>query len=166
MNVCNCDFMDRHHWVRTTKILIYLHIYWLNMKISIWLRAPLIDDPSVINDSDLMTTINIHTLWHILWSPHDLLLSILPHDMIMLNKIPVCGDTLITIHDRILMNSPRKFDRAVSFCPPVVTVRSLCAASWLWWHCLHYWVVIWVAGLFNFHLNRTVYGVCHNQNTL
>ena len=28
------------------------------------------------------------------------------------------------------------------------------------WVCLHYWVVIWVAGKFNFHLYYTVYGVC------
>ena len=32
--------------------------------------------------------------------------------------------------------------------------------------CLHYWVMIWVAGLFYFHLYCTVYGVCHRQNTL
>ena len=34
------------------------------------------------------------------------------------------------------------------------------------WVCLHYWVVIWVAGWFNCHLYCTVYGVCHKQNTL
>ena len=33
------------------------------------------------------------------------------------------------------------------------------------WVCLHYWVEIWVAGLFNFHLYSTVYGVWHRQNT-
>ena len=34
------------------------------------------------------------------------------------------------------------------------------------WVCLHYWVVIWVAGESNFHLYCTVYGVCHRQNTM
>ena len=34
------------------------------------------------------------------------------------------------------------------------------------WVCLHYLVVIWVAGYFNSPLYRTVYGVCHRQHTL
>ena len=34
------------------------------------------------------------------------------------------------------------------------------------WVCLHYWVVIWVAGYFIFFLYCTVYGVCHRQDTL
>ena len=34
------------------------------------------------------------------------------------------------------------------------------------WVCLHYWVVIWVAGESNFHLYCTVYGVCHRQNAM
>ena len=34
------------------------------------------------------------------------------------------------------------------------------------WVCLQYWVVIWVAGYFNFLLYCTVYGVCHRQDTL
>ena len=33
------------------------------------------------------------------------------------------------------------------------------------WVCPHYCVVIWVAGLFKFHLNCTVYGVSPRQNT-
>ena len=33
------------------------------------------------------------------------------------------------------------------------------------WVCLHYWVVIWVAGWSNFHLHCAVYGVCHRQNS-
>ena len=31
---------------------------------------------------------------------------------------------------------------------------------------LHYWVEIWVAGQYNFHLYCTVYGMCHRQTTL
>ena len=44
-------------------------------------------------------------------------------------------------------------------------------ASWggIWtgsWVCLHYWVVIWVAGYFDSPLYCTVYGVCRGQDTL
>ena len=43
----------------------------------------------------------------------------------------------------------------------------LIQAGGIWtdvWVCLHYWVVIWVAGYINFHLYCTVYGECHRQN--
>ena len=34
------------------------------------------------------------------------------------------------------------------------------------WVCLHYWVVIWVAGYFNFPYMAQFMGVCHRQDTL
>ena len=33
------------------------------------------------------------------------------------------------------------------------------------WVCMHYWVVIWVAGFLNSPLYCAVYGVCHGQDT-
>ena len=34
------------------------------------------------------------------------------------------------------------------------------------WICLHYWVVIWVAGYFNYLFYCKVYAVCNRQDTL
>ena len=105
--------------------------------------------------------------WHLAYM---FLLVYLSVEVCMEDVFPSCVSTRRDPCVRVYAPLTLAFPVARKQNRPGATRLSTCTKrGGIWtdaWVCLHYWVVIWVAGLFNFHLYCTVYGVCHKYITL